>query len=43
VLGWEPSISLEDGLNVTYHWIESQLIAADRIRGRESLAAAQDH
>jgi len=28
VLGWEPEISLEEGLERTYHWIESQL--ADR-------------
>lgn len=25
VLGWEPSISLEVGLDVTYRWIESEL------------------
>ena len=25
VLQWEPSISLEDGLNVTYHWIAGEL------------------
>jgi GDP-D-mannose 3',5'-epimerase len=25
VLGWEPSVALEDGLDVTYHWIEKQL------------------
>jgi nucleoside-diphosphate-sugar epimerase len=31
VLGWEPSISLEDGLAITYEWIESELRAAGRI------------
>jgi len=25
VLGWEPSTSLQDGLTLTYHWIESQV------------------
>ena len=25
VLNWEPSISLEDGLNITYHWIAGEL------------------
>lgn len=25
VLSWEPSISLEDGLAITYHWIAGQL------------------
>ncbi len=33
VLGWEPQISLEDGLAVTYRWIEEQV--------REQMAAAQ--
>jgi nucleoside-diphosphate-sugar epimerase len=31
VLGWEPSISLETGLEVTYRWIESELRKAGRI------------
>jgi nucleoside-diphosphate-sugar epimerase len=25
VLNWEPAVSLEDGLNVTYHWIAGEL------------------
>jgi len=31
VLGWEPSISLEVGLEVTYRWIESELKNEGRI------------
>jgi GDP-D-mannose 3',5'-epimerase len=37
VLGWEPSISLEQGLVPTYRWIESELRKAGHFR----LAAAQ--
>lgn len=35
VLGWEPSVSLEEGLAATYGWIEEELRAAERIVGRE--------
>jgi len=31
VLGWEPSISLEAGLGVTYKWIEHELAKAGRL------------
>jgi len=30
-LGWEPSVSLEEGLTVTYRWIENELRHAGRI------------
>lgn len=31
VLGWEPSITLEHGLNITYRWIEGELQKAGRL------------
>lgn len=40
VLGWEPSLSLEDGLARTYEWIKEQLIAAGRIHTPVEAAAA---
>lgn len=38
LLGWEPSISLRDGLKRTYPWIESELIKANRVSGRKQTA-----
>ncbi len=32
VLGWEPHVSLEEGLSRTYRWIREQLIRNGRIR-----------
>jgi GDP-D-mannose 3',5'-epimerase len=32
VLGWEPSITLEQGLRVTYDWIEQELAAHGRLQ-----------
>jgi len=38
VLGWEPEISLEDGLKTTYQWIESQV--RERLQKKSETAAA---
>ena len=41
VLGWEPRISLEEGLAPTYDWIAAQVSGADTARGaaRATVAA----
>jgi nucleoside-diphosphate-sugar epimerase len=38
VLGWEPQISLEEGLALTYEWIEAQAAAALREQPGEMVA-----
>jgi GDP-D-mannose 3', 5'-epimerase len=35
VLGWEPSISLHEGIRATYWWIEQELRRAGRVRAQE--------
>jgi len=39
-LGWQPSISLRQGLTLTYPWIQKELQAAGRLRIIESVSAA---
>src|SRR6266851_889916 len=36
VLAWEPSISLEKGLSLTYAWIENELAKAGRLEKRKA-------
>ena len=38
VLNWEPSISLEDGLALTYRWIEKQLAKTGKLQLEPALA-----
>jgi GDP-D-mannose 3', 5'-epimerase len=40
VLGWEPTISLEVGLDVTYRWIENELKNSNRLQIAPSSYAA---
>jgi nucleoside-diphosphate-sugar epimerase len=41
VLGWEPSIGLDDGLKITYKWIEGELRKAGRLAAAEAGQAAR--
>lgn len=46
ILGWEPSVSLGTGLEVTYRWIENEIMRTDRLQfvlasNRENSAAAK--
>ena len=39
VLGWEPQITLEDGLLTTYEWIEEQVRQSLKRETSESITA----
>jgi nucleoside-diphosphate-sugar epimerase len=39
VLGWEPGMPLEDGLRITYRWIEEEMQRA----GRTPVLVRRDH
>jgi nucleoside-diphosphate-sugar epimerase len=38
VLDWEPTISLEEGLDRTYHWIAAQLRSTASTKYKENVA-----
>jgi GDP-D-mannose 3', 5'-epimerase len=39
LLGWEPGISLHDGLEKTYAWIAGEYLARERAANRNQIAA----
>jgi GDP-D-mannose 3',5'-epimerase len=40
VLGWEPQVSLEQGLAITYRWIEGELARTGRLASEHALKMA---
>jgi nucleoside-diphosphate-sugar epimerase len=40
VLNWEPQVTLEAGLDHTYHWIRDQLVKAGRLQALTLVAEA---
>jgi GDP-D-mannose 3',5'-epimerase len=43
VLGWEPAVSLEEGLLRTYRWIEAQLRAGSQATARIAEPSSERH
>ena len=41
VLGWQPGVTLEDGLARTYHWIEAQLQSQPSARAEKFVSQGQ--
>jgi hypothetical protein len=39
LLAWQPSITLEDGIERTYRWIYDRMSAADKVESRAALTA----
>lgn len=37
VLGWQPAVSLEEGLGRTYQWIDKQLQSPERVKSAEPM------
>lgn len=43
VLNWEPQVSLEDGLALTYRWIESELQRTGKLPATSVLSQTEDY
>ena len=41
LVGWQPAVSLREGLTLTYRWIEAELRKANRLPRSQPTAAAR--